>query len=333
MTAQVEQRVATPPAQRRGRATPWLALAGAIIVVLAVGSPPIDAAVDRSFSLHMAQHMVLMNVVAPLLAIAWPLYFGASRTSRFEIGMNGLARPAPALLISTAALWFWHIPALYDIALDNVAVHLVEHVVFLGAFVLFWRPLIPDGFSGGQLRSNEARVLYLTIGMLAAGLLAAVITFADHPLYPHYVAAAGAGRSPLADQRLGGAIMWLVGAVVIVGALLVTMREDEEPAGESTRLDIHVAPDGWHRQQDDRQSRQHDQPRVLERPVDWRSAQQDERHECQDVEHQREEPGQAHPPDEQDGQDRADQHPTPGDARLGVAGGAGQDREIGIRPE
>ncbi|HEY7119437.1 MAG TPA: cytochrome c oxidase assembly protein [Tepidisphaeraceae bacterium] len=202
------------------------ALIGGVVVILGAISPPVDDAADRAFSAHMLQHVVFFDAGAPLLAIAWPLLLGRWRSSRVVAGLNALARPAPALVLSTIALWFWHIPAIYDAALGHEATHVLEHVVFIATFVLFWRPLMNDTVTSERLRTNESRVLYLTIGMFANALLAAYITFADHLLYSHYALLPPGGRSPLADQHLGGGIMWLVGTIAVTVAALLTMRDE-----------------------------------------------------------------------------------------------------------
>jgi putative membrane protein len=208
---------------RDHRRREWTALIGGVVVILGAVLPPFDEAADRSFSAHMLQHVLLINVGAPLLAIAWPLLLGRWRDVTW---LNGLARPVPALVLSTAALWSWHIPAVYDFALKHEVVHALEHLMFIGAFMLFWRPLMNDAIAGSQLRTNESRVLYLTIGMFATGLLAALITFSGHLLYPFYAASASGGRSPLADEHLGGGVMWVAGAVTFGLAVLLTLQDE-----------------------------------------------------------------------------------------------------------
>lgn len=160
-----------------------------------------------------------------MLAIAWPLLLGRWRSARFAAGLTALARPLPALILSTASLWFWHVPAIYDAASASDAIHAVEHGTLIAAFALFWRPLLND--AAESLRTNASRTLYLSVSMFATGLTAALITFADHPLYSHYRLSPPSGRSALSDQRLGGGMMWLIGTVAITVAALLTMRDEE----------------------------------------------------------------------------------------------------------
>lgn len=206
----------------------WVALIGGLVTIAGAVSPPADKIVDQSFSAHMLQHIVLTMISAPLLSYAWPLLLRRWQATGFAAFLNSLTRPAPALILSTIGIWAWHIPTVYDLALDRPWMHALEHLVFIVAFVLFWRPLMPNAVDGPQIKSNEGRVLYLTIGMLTTGLLAAIITFADHLIYTHYADEPSGGRSPLSDQRLGGAFMLLGGAIAGVAAILLTLREEPD---------------------------------------------------------------------------------------------------------
>lgn len=206
----------------------WIALIAAVVALVIVLSPPADEVVDRSFSAHMLQHMVLTMFVAPLLAYAGPLVFRRWASSGLVSALHGLTRPLVALIISTIGIWMWHIPRLYDLALDQPVVHSLEHLVFITSFIIFWRPLMTNAPDGGRLRSNEARVLYLTAGMFTTGLLAAYITLARHLIYLHYEVPVAGERSPLADQQLGGAYMLVVGTIAIVAALLLTLRDEPD---------------------------------------------------------------------------------------------------------
>lgn len=206
----------------------WIALIGGVIVLVIVQSPQVDEIVDRSFSAHMLQHMVLTMLAAPLLAYAGPLVFRRWGSSGFGNALHKLTQPMVAIVISTIGIWMWHIPRFYDLALDRPVVHLIQHLIFLFAFIIFWRPVMTNGPDGGRLHSNEVRVLYLTVGMFTTGFLAAYLTLARRLIYTHYEIPEAGARSPLADQQLGGAYMLVVGTIAIVVAILLTLRD--EPA-------------------------------------------------------------------------------------------------------
>ena len=77
-----EVQVAARIARRDTRPREWIALIGGIAVVLIMNSPPVDTAVDRSFSSHMPPHLILLNAAASLIADAWPLLFRATSSPR-----------------------------------------------------------------------------------------------------------------------------------------------------------------------------------------------------------------------------------------------------------
>lgn len=133
----------------------WTALVSAIILAIAVNIGPVHEWAEQSFSAHMLQHMVLIVIVAPLLAIAWPFIeemigdalaamVDEKRSHGIVKVLNFFMQRFPALVLSTAVLWIWHIPRIYDAAVANEFLHGTEHMVFLVAFILFWRPLISD---------------------------------------------------------------------------------------------------------------------------------------------------------------------------------------------
>jgi cytochrome c oxidase assembly factor CtaG len=196
-----------------------------VIIAIAV-SPPVDDAADHSFSSHMLQHAVLIFLAAPLLAIAWPLFSGRWRAPLRWPAVTFLMQPAVAVALSTAALWLWHFPAAYDLALAHPAVHVLEHLSFFGAFLLYWGLLGGMG-APSRLNTNESRALYLLAGATLTAPLGAILTFSDQIIYTHYAAMLQpGGRSPLEDQQRGGAIMWLSGPLVYGLAAILTMREE-----------------------------------------------------------------------------------------------------------
>jgi putative membrane protein len=123
--------------------------------------------------------------------------------------------------ISTLVLWGWHAPLAYNAALDDERIHALEHLSFLAAYVVYWWPLLGPGAAD---RSNVFRAAYLLAGATTSGLLGALMTFAPTLWYAHYVTTASTARlSPLADQHLAGAVMWLLGVVpfALVGVILL----------------------------------------------------------------------------------------------------------------
>jgi putative membrane protein len=182
------------------------------LVALAVALLALDAAADRTLTAHMVQHLVLIFLAAPLIVLGSPLALGlraAGARARRPLRAGALAHPLVGWCALPGALALTHFTALYELALRHPIVHVAEHVLYLAAAVLFWRPVLGadpvprrPGFAG--------RVLYL---MLAAGPLAVTgvaMQESSRPWYPAY-----SGPGALADQHDAGALMWAGGGLAL----------------------------------------------------------------------------------------------------------------------
>jgi putative membrane protein len=211
-------------------ATGWLFLALALV-------SPIHALGEALFSVHMTQHEILMLVAAPLLVWGSPMApvlrampRGAARGLGRIVhrsGAFGLARalrePLTAWLLHAAVLWAWHVPALFQAALESEAAHAAQHVSFLASALVFWWALLQGK---GRALDYGAAVLYLFTTALHSGLLGALLTFSTSVWYPGYAGSrAWTGLTPLEDQQLGGLIMWVPAcSLYLVIALLLFAR-------------------------------------------------------------------------------------------------------------
>jgi putative membrane protein len=184
--------------------------AGALLVAF-VG--PLDAAAHTNLTAHMAQHVILLAVAAPLLAVGLGPSLPALPHSGG--GMGWLAWTGVAVTLQTAVMWAWHAPWLFQSALRNPPVHVVEHAMFLGSAFLFWWAVA----AGRQARLGAA-VLVVFLAAMPGTALGALLTLASHPWYPAY--AHESARAALADQQLAGVVMWAFGgfAYVIAAAAL-----------------------------------------------------------------------------------------------------------------
>ena len=206
----------------------WIVLAAALL-------PPLDALSDRSFALHMVQHELLMVVAAPLFVLARPLEAwtwalaptwrsALARLSRVGIvtrTWDAAVAPTGAFAIHAIALWAWHLPILFQLALDDTAVHALQHACFFASALCFWRSVLAR-----ESRAQDgAAMASLFATMLHTSALGALLTFAISPWYPAYAAVAGGRLTPLEDQQLGGLVMWVPGGMAyIVAALALAMR-------------------------------------------------------------------------------------------------------------
>jgi putative membrane protein len=207
----------------------WAFGAGVLVVVVAL-LPLIDPYVDDSFPLHMIQHMVLLFVAAPLLALGAPglpflllLPRAARRRVNAVRGAGPVRRvravaalPAVGVLSYSAVVLVWHLPALYDAALESDPVHITEHACFLVGGWLLWEPL------AAPLRTLDGgrAVFYVFLSGFPMSLVGAVLTLAPGPIYPQQT---GAGPGALAAQQVAGVLMWVPPTLASLGLCAVLM--------------------------------------------------------------------------------------------------------------
>lgn len=180
-----------------------LAMTGWAVTALALLSPLCALSVSL-FAARVGQHMILILIAAPLIAAGLP----PPRDSR----------PLwPAVAAFTVFLWLWHMPAPYDATLHSDAVYWAMHISLFASALALWRALLPLG------RRPMALVAAGTVASMQMALLGAVLTFAGRPLFAwHYTTTQAWGFTPLADQQLGGVLMWVPGAVLFLWLALRT---------------------------------------------------------------------------------------------------------------
>ncbi|MGH9393460.1 MAG: cytochrome c oxidase assembly protein, partial [Terriglobales bacterium] len=179
-----------------------LAFAAAEAVLLGALASPLDGLAERTlFSAHMLQHLLLLEVAAPLLVLSVPAELG----HRIFLGRWPGLKAWMAWMIGFGMLCLWHVPWLYDAALRWDGVHALEHICFVASACIFWWPVLR-----GELGASES-VLYLFARMAGNLLLGTLIYLAPIWFYGAYLHAATPlpfGLTALADQRLGGILMW-----------------------------------------------------------------------------------------------------------------------------
>jgi putative membrane protein len=209
---------------------------------------PLDAASSALAAAHMVQHLLLVLVAAPLLALSAPssailrgsplaVRRAASRWRR-RLGLThrnlrALAHPAVAWMAQVAVLWFWHAAVPYDAALASRPLHLLEHASFLVTATLFWHVVV--GARGAGRVPNGLGVL-LVFGMaMQSVLLSVLLTFARTPWYAGYTnTTAPWGLDPLTDQQLAGAIMWIPAGGIYLAAALALLASWLRAAEDGT---------------------------------------------------------------------------------------------------
>jgi cytochrome c oxidase assembly factor CtaG len=153
--------------------------------------------------------------------IAGPLL----RMSALRRFAHWLVSPAVAWLAMNLAYLCWHVPAAYDLALENETVHGAEHLCFLGTSLLFWWYILRP-WPAEQRHNDWGALVYLALADIVMTMLSGFLTFCDRPVYPYYVQHPNPFQLPvLEDQVLGAVIMWVLGSFAfLVPAMVLTLR-------------------------------------------------------------------------------------------------------------
>ena len=221
--------------RRTAHARRIASLAAGLVVVAAALCPPMHRLAEALLTAHMIQHLALVLVAAPLLAAGRPAtaivralpFTTRRRVARILVRVPARRRIGAALRHPgfvwgghVSVLWMWHMPWLYDRALDSAALHAAEHASFVASAVAFWGVLVRPhdrrrlGVGGG--------LVYLFTAAIQSTLLGALLTLADRPWYAAHAGSAErvGGLSPLEDQHVAGLIMWIPASLVYLAAIL-----------------------------------------------------------------------------------------------------------------
>lgn len=214
------------PVPRR-RTVAFLAGLAAIAVALLSG---IDRYDTTLFSIHMVQHVLLTLVAAPLIVLGAPITTllraatpNVRRTVILPILHSRVLRvlsfPLVSWLLFAAVMWGSHFSPLFNAALEDPAVHDLEHALFVGAGLLFWWPAV--GLDPSPWRMpHPVRAMYVFLQMPQNTFLAVTILNSTVVLYAHYATTVRTwGPSVLEDQQIAGGVMWLSGDILFLTGL------------------------------------------------------------------------------------------------------------------
>lgn len=233
----------------RRRVVAWLA--GVAVIGVALASA-IEVYADSLFTVHMVQHLLLTMVAPPLLALGAPvtlaLRVAGSRGRRdllLPILHSRLVRavgwPPVGWVAFGVVMWATHFTPLFDAALENEGIHVLEHLLYLGSGLLFWWPVIGADPAPWRLRPL-GRALYLGVQMPLNTAVGLAIYFAPAVLYAHYLTLGRTwGPDPLTDQQVAGVVMWGAGDIILLGALILAvmawLRAEEQRERRIRRIE------------------------------------------------------------------------------------------------
>jgi putative membrane protein len=199
------------------------------LLLLATAVTPLDALTYHLITAHLLQNVVLAEWAPALLVLGLPPALAAAIGGVRAIRL--LTRPPIALGLWLATYFLWHLPALYDAALEHYALLHLEHVCYLAAGTLLWWPVLQDA---PHRLSNAARALYLFLAFVLASPIGLLLALLPEPVYDWYVDGGGLwGLSPHVDQQIAGVTMSVEQAIVFfaVFAIFFFRFLAEEEAG------------------------------------------------------------------------------------------------------
>jgi cytochrome c oxidase assembly factor CtaG len=175
-----------------------VAIGAAMLVVGCVLLPPLSSMAGHLFAAHMAQHLLLIALAAPLLVLG---------------GLEMRLRPVYAWISFVSVFLFWHWPAAFQWAATHTVTQLLELASILATAILFWSVAL-----GSNSLNDGARALYVMTAAIVTDLPGVVMLFAPRAIctMPGEDAAAF-GLTPLADQQLAGLLMWVPANLAFFG--------------------------------------------------------------------------------------------------------------------
>lgn len=209
---------------------------GVLLMLLTLIGPLDFLGDDYLFSAHMLEHILLYVAVPPLLLLGlppepvqWLLSIEImAKAERF------LRRPTVAWLLAVGAMWLWHLPVLFNAALNNDGIHAAEHLSFLITGTIFFWPIFTPLQS--HRLSPVIGAVYIFTAMSANMILGILLTFVPLGYYPTYMrssAGTGAGvfrfihtvwkLDPQSDLNLGGSFMWMICGLPYFASLLAVI--------------------------------------------------------------------------------------------------------------
>lgn len=211
-------------------------IAGIAILWIGLMSPLDELGDEYLFSAHMLQHMIL-EFIGPVMLVAAlpePMVQSWMKVPVIKTSERLLGNPFVALTVATIVMLVWHVPPIYNVTLENETVHIIEHITFMISGTMLWWPVfkpIPEG----RLQPLTATV-YLTVAGFLASILGMIFTMSDVPFYAAYanpddhhnllpLIREQWGLTHLEDQKLGGAIMWVICTLNFFWAVMAVMIE------------------------------------------------------------------------------------------------------------
>jgi putative membrane protein len=187
-----------------------------LVIFVSLNGPLHDLSDVFLFSAHMVQHLLLSLQMPPLMLAGTPgwLLRPLLEYPAIKRIAHALTKPIRCFIIFNVVIAAWHLPPLYNTAMDHHSVHIVQHLMFMSASVIMWWPFLSPLPELPRL-AYPGQMLYCFLMVIPMSIVAIYIAMADHILYPAYsIAPRVWGLTPMSDQQIGGLIMWVPGGLL-----------------------------------------------------------------------------------------------------------------------
>jgi cytochrome c oxidase assembly factor CtaG len=234
-----------PPGQQ---ACWWVGLALQVVALLG----PAGALSDELLTAHMVEHILLAELAVPFLLaglrtpvlvffLPRPVLVPLAHRHRLRAAFRLLRRPIVAIPVYLVVLYGWHFAFAFEGALRSPLVHVLQHVMFVGASVLVWWGAVEP--KRARLPGELWKIPYVFGARLVAIFLGMAFLLTPTPVYESFYGerAREHGLSPLADQQLAGGIMMTVDALIIVTALIFFFWRASQDADRAERSERAAA--------------------------------------------------------------------------------------------
>jgi putative membrane protein len=211
-----------------------------MLCVLVALISPVDAWATDFLFVHMIQHLLLLDLmpIMFILSLSKGILRPVTRKmTTVEKRIGFLGHPAFALFAYISMMIVWHIPAMYDLALQHPLIHVGEHFCFAAAGTMYWWHLLSP-IKARQHLAGMGPVMYMVITKLTVGILGVILAFAPNSFYGwyqhhiHYL-----NLSATVDQNIAGLVMALEQSVVMgiaVGYFFVRALNESEAKQQRT---------------------------------------------------------------------------------------------------
>jgi cytochrome c oxidase assembly factor CtaG len=219
---------------------------GCILLFVALG-PPIEDWASLLVSGHMVQHLLIMFVVPPLLLYGTPPWLLEPLRRWWLVDWLGywLTRPVVSFLISSLVMIAWHLPALYDLSLRFEPLHALQHMMYLGAFLLVWWSVLGP-LPAWPRATPLMQCVFVFALTLPGAIVGAFLTFGPVGYYPYYTNVPRMWGLDLAtDQQIAGLLMWVLGgalSLLLFTILFLRWANAEDRKELANRRVVAVAP-------------------------------------------------------------------------------------------